>query len=437
MEVTPATRSQVWRRIVPLFFTLYAISVLDRANVGFAALRMNQDLGLSPAVYGFGAGVFFIGYVLVEIPSNLILHRVGPRIWLSRIMITWGFITAAMALTTGPVSFYILRFLLGVAEAGFAPGMLYCLTLWFPRRQQARVVAQVWTASALAIVIGGPLSAGVLQMDGLLGLAGWKWIFVIEGVPAVIGGIVCLTFLTEKPQDAAWLAPEQRRALSEEITREQAQGMIDDPVGGLLGARVWLLSALYFFIGIGFYGITFWLPQILKQMSGLTPAGVSLVAAIPFTLAAIAMNFNASHSDRTGERRLHLAVPLVVGAVGLACSGMIGNVGLSFMFFCTAVVGIWSAVGVFWSVPAAFLRGKGAAGGLALINAIGSIGAFVGPYAVGLMRTWTPDFAVALLAMSGAVLVAAMLALSLKRGEARGRAPAAFAPDGPHPIEVP
>lgn len=440
MEVQPATMSHVWRRVVPLFFVLYMISVLDRANVGFAALQMNQDLGFGPATYGFGAGVFFVGYVIVEIPSNLILHRVGARVWLSRILVTWGLVTAATALTSGPVSFYMFRFLLGVAEAGFAPGMLYALTLWFPRQDHARVIAQVWIASAVAIVVGGPFSAAIMQLDGWFGLPGWKLIFIVEGVPAVIAGVVCLFCLTEKPADATWLAPDQRRALADQIAREQASAgteMIGTTGRVFADPVVWLLCGIYFFAGIGFYGITLWLPQILRQMSGLSPTAVSLVAALPFGLAAVAMDLNGRHSDRTGERRMHLAGALLAGAVSLGASGLVTNAGVSFTFFCMAVMGIWSAIGVFWAVPAAMLRGKAAASGLALINAIGSAGAFVGPYAVGLVRSWTSDFAAALLLMACAVLVAAALSLLLKRHDGSARVGTAIAARVQLPVQTP
>ena len=415
-DVSPATIARISRRIVPFFLLLYVVNFLDRVNVGFAALQMNRDLGFGPEVYGFGAGIFFLGYVLFEIPSNLVLRRVGSRVWLSRIMITWGLIAMAAAFTNGRNSFYVLRLLLGVAEAGFVPGMIYYLADWFPARERARVIAKIWSATAIAIVVGSPISGLISQLDGILGLPAWRWIFLLEGLPALVMGFVSFFFLSDEPTGAAWLAPEERAALSAQIAREHEASDAHGLSGfkqALSSGRVWALAILYFCIGIGFFGITLWLPQIVKQLSGLGTTEVSLITTIPFLLAAGAMILNARHSDRTGERRWHLACPLLVGAFGLAGSGLSSSPIMALVSLCIAAMGMWSSIGVFWSVPTAFLRGTAAAGGLALINSIGGLGGFVGPYLIGLVRSITPDFSVALLGLSVSVCLAALLAAVL------------------------
>ncbi len=425
MDVSPATIAKITRRIVPFLFVLYVVNFLDRVNVGFAALQMNQQLGFSPEVYGFGAGVFFLGYILFEIPSDMVLRRIGSRIWLSRIMVTWGLLAMAASLTEGRLSFYVLRFLLGVAEAGFVPGMIYYLSDWFPARERARAVAQIWTATAAAVVIGAPLSGLILQMDGVLGLPGWKWVFILEGLPAVVMGFASLRLLTDKPADATWLEPSERVALAAQLEREhRATGAhgVSSLGAALSSPGVWALSILYFCIGFGFFGITLWLPQIIKQMSGLSTTEVSFVATIPFVLAAGAMVLNARHSDRTGERRWHLAGSLIVGAAGLVGSGLAGNPVVAFICICVAAIGMWSSIGVFWSVPTVFLSGPAAAAGLALINSVGGLGGFVGPYVIGLVRQLTPDFSVALLVMGCSVCIAAILAATLPQTSAARQA---------------
>ena len=425
MDVSPATIARITRRIVPFLFVLYVVNFLDRVNVGFAALQMNQQLGFSPEVYGFGAGVFFLGYTVFEIPSNLILRRVGSRIWMSRIMITWGLLAMAAALTEGRDSFYALRCLLGVAEAGFVPGMIYYLSDWFPARERARAVAQIWTATAVAVIVGAPISGLFMQMDGVLGLPGWKWVFILEGLPAVVMGIASLWLLTDKPADATWLDPEERAVLAAQLEREHratgAHGVAS--LGAALSSpAVWALSVLYFCIGFGFFGITLWMPQIVKQMSGLSTTAVSFITMIPFVLAAVAMILNARHSDRTGERRWHLAGSLVVGAIGLVGSGLVGSPVVAFAFICVAAIGMWSSIGVFWSVPTVFLSGPAAAGGLALINSIGGLAGFGGPYVIGVVRQITPDFSVALLTMGASICIAAILAATLPQTSAARQA---------------
>ena len=314
-----ATLRAVSRRLIPFLFLLYVVSFLDRVNVGFAALEMNSDLGLSPAVYGFGAGIFFIGYALLEVPSNLILARVGARRWIARIMITWGIIAAGMMFVRGPVSFYVLRFLLGIAEAGFFPGIIFYLSEWFPADARARAVARFMTAIPVSAVIGGPVSGALLGLSGRLGLAGWQWLFLLEGLPAVVLGVVVLRYLPDRPDEVAWLPPEQRTWLIERLRAErdtciERHGLT--VIRALSTGVVWQMGLLVFLsISFGQYALALWLPQIVRGFSGLTNLQVGLVSAIPNLVAVIAMVIVAAHSDRTGERRLHIAAASAVAAL--------------------------------------------------------------------------------------------------------------------------
>ncbi len=320
-----ATLQKVSRRLIPFLFLLYVAAYLDRINVGFAQLQMKSALGFSDSVYGLGAGIFFIGYFLFEVPSNLILARVGARVWIARIMITWGVISSAMAFVHTPASFYVLRFLLGVAEAGFFPGIIYYLGLWFPAEERAAAVSKFMTATAIAGVVGAPMSAALFTLDGVAGLAGWQWIFVAEGIPSVVLGVVVLFFLTERPDVAGWLSPEQRRFLSARVK------VGDDAIArrgiglraALLHPIVWRLALLYFTLILGFYSISFWSPQIIQSLSGLGNVQVALISAIPYIVAAIAMVIVGAHSDRTRERCAHVAAAAFVGALGMAASAYV------------------------------------------------------------------------------------------------------------------
>ena len=417
-QVTDETMGKVGRRLLPFLFLLFAINFLDRVNVGFAALQMNQVFGFGPEVYGFGAGIFFLGYTLLEVPSNLALQRFGARVWLSRITISWGVVAMAAALIQGRTSFYLLRLLLGVAEAGLVPGLIYYVSIWFPVEQRARAIARVWLATAAAVVLGGPLSAAIMLLDGTFRLAGWQWIFVLEGLPAVLLGLASLRYLDDIPAQAAWLTPAERASLAATLRRESRRAADHGASGlaeSLRSPALWALCALYFFIGFGFFGLTLWLPQIVKQLSGLTNVEVSLVTAIPFVLAAGAMLLNAWHSDLSGERRWHMALPLAVSAVGLGGSGLAATPVMAFVLLCVAAMGLWSAIGVFWSVPGTFLTGTAAAAGLALINAVGGISGFIGPYAIGVLRGLSASFTTSLLGMAGCLFVAAVLSAVIRQ----------------------
>ncbi len=417
----PALLRKVSRRLIPFLFLLYVAAYLDRINVGFAQLQMKTELGFSDSVYGLGAGIFFIGYFIFEIPSNLILARVGARVWIARIMITWGLISASMAFIHTPTSFYVLRFLLGVAEAGFFPGVIYYLGLWFPAAQRARAVSQFMTATAIAGVVGGPLSAALFGLDGVAHLAGWQWIFIAEGIPSVVLGVIVLFYMTERPESARWLTSAQRASLCAHLQAEAraiaAHG--ETLRGALLHPLVWRLALLYFTLIVGFYSISFWSPQIIRSFSSLDNVGVALVSAIPYVAAAIAMVIVGAHSDRTGERCVHIALAAFVGALGMVASAYMNAPVLGIAALSVAAVGIWSAVPVFWSLPTVFLTGTAAAGAIALINSFGNLAGFVGPFVIGRVHDATGSYTAALLVVAGSLLGSVALALSLRRTAAQ------------------
>jgi ACS family tartrate transporter-like MFS transporter len=395
-------------------FLLYIVAYLDRINIGFAALQMNRDLGLSPAVYGFGAGVFFIGYFLFEVPSNLIMERVGARMWIARIMITWGLISSAMMFVRGPVSFYALRFLLGLAEAGFFPGMILYLTYWFPSRERAGAISLFMTAVALAGVVGGPVSGALLTMTGVGGLAGWQWLFLLEGLPAVVLGIVVLLYLPNGPADAPWLTPAERTFLLGRVRAggERSEGTHQTVRSALASGRIWLFSLSYCGIVAALYGISFWLPTILQGLSSLPDFTVGVLSALPYVVAAVGMVLVGRHSDSTGERRWHVAGSAFIGAAGFLLSAATRSPAPALGAISVAALGIFAAMPPFWAMPTAILRGSGAAAGIALINSIGNLGGFLGPYSIGLIRNATQGFAGALVALAASLVVGGLLALA-------------------------
>jgi MFS transporter, ACS family, tartrate transporter len=415
-EVGRRALARTRRRLIPFLFVLYIVSYLDRINVGFAALQMNAALHFGARVFGLGAGIFFAGYVLFEVPSNLALERFGARRWIARIMISWGIASAAMMFVQGTASFYALRFVLGVAEAGFFPGIILYLTYWFPAAERARAIAQFMTATAIGGVIGGPVSGALLTLDGRAGLAGWQWLFLIEGLPAVALGFVVLRYLTDRPEDAEWLPADERAWLSARMQEERAQRAHSHhrlTLGSVFASRaVWHFAFLYFMIVIGFYGITFWLPQIVRAASGLTDLQVGLVSAIPYVAAAAAMVRVAAHSDRTGERRWHVAVPALVGAAGFVMAVHVHSPLLGLFALSLAAIGIWGTLGAFWAMPTTFLHGAAAAAGIALINSVGNVGGFVGPYALGWLREATGDFRSGILLLAAGLAGAAVLGIT-------------------------
>jgi MFS transporter, ACS family, tartrate transporter len=403
VDAAPAL-AKARRRLIPFLFLLYIVAYLDRINVGFAALQMNEALGFSSSVYGFGAGIFFLSYVLFEVPSNVILARVGARVWIARIMITWGIVSSAMMFVTGATGFYALRFLLGLAEAGFFPGIIYYLTRWFPARERGRAIAAFMTATLAAGVIGGPVSGALLSMHGVGGLAGWQWLFLLEGIPAIILGFVVLWFMTERPEDAAWLTDSERAALIAAVQADQQAARHDvDTWSALRSGRTWLLAIVYFTIPVTLYGIGFFLPQMLKTASGGSDLTVGLLSAIPYAGGAVAMVIAGRHSDRAGERRWHVLVAALVCAAGIVMSTASTGAAWAIFTLSIAMIGLASMFGPFWALATATMRGVGAAAAIAFINSMGNTGGFVGPYLLGAVNEATHRFT------AGLFVIAAML----------------------------
>ncbi len=405
-------------RLIPFLFLLYVVAYLDRVNVGYAALDMNRELGFSAAVYGFGSGIFFLSYTLLEVPSNLVLARVGARLWIARIMVTWGLVSMAMVFVDSPASFYVLRFILGAAEAGFFPGLILYLTHWFPARERARAVALFMTATAMAGVIGAPISSAILQLHGFGGLQGWQWLFIVEGLPAVLLAPVVLRRLTERPADAAWLTAAEREWLTGEMAREhdQTHDVHLTFRAAATSGRLWALAALYFCIVIAFYGVSFWLPQIVQATGHLSSATVILLTAIPYIAATVGLVVVGSRSDTMAERRWHVAIPCLIGAAGFVLTVLAPQTATaSLLTLSLAAFGIWGALGPFWTMPTAFLRGTAAAGGIAIVNSVGNIGGFAGPFLIGWVREATGSFEGGLLALAAALVVGAAIAVSLPK----------------------
>jgi D-galactonate transporter len=418
--------SKVSRRIIPYLFLCYIFNYLDRFNISFAALEMKADLGFGDAVYGLGAGMFFLGYVFFEVPSNLMLEKVGARMWISRIMLTWGVVSCAMMFVKTPFSFYLLRFLLGLSEAGFFPGIILYLTYWIPAKERARTFALFMTSTSLAGVLGGPISAVLLNMRGVEGLQGWQWMFLLEGIPSVLLGVFTFFYLTDEPRKAAWLTGEEREWLHQKLkaeseAKQKRHGFTLSKA--LLHPRVWHLCLLYFSIIISFYGVAFWLPQIVKNFSGLSNSMVALLSALPYLCASIGMVLTANHSDRNNERRWHVAIPALAGCLGLVLSALFqqDHSWLALLALCMAATGIWSTLGPFWSLPAVFLSGTAAAGGIALINSIGNVGGFVGPYLIGFMKERTNHFESGILILAVSLLGTALLALTIKKEDTQSQ----------------
>jgi ACS family tartrate transporter-like MFS transporter len=410
--------AKVTRRLIPFLMLLYVVAWFDRVNVGFAALQMNQDLGFSSSVFGFGAGVFFIGYALCEVPSNLILARVGARRWIARIMVTWGIVSVAMMFVRGPLSFYALRFVLGVAEAGFLPGIIYYLGQWYPRAERARAVSWFMVGIPLSTVLGAPLAGLLLGLDGWHGLQGWQWLYLLEGLPAVILGVVVWRVLPDAPAQAQWLTRPEQLALETQIRREHDETLTRHTVDlrqALLHPTVWLLGLVMFACQCGSYGLTLWIPQIVKGLSGQSDLLVGLISALPYIAAAIGMVLIGASSDRSGERFWHVAVPSLVGAAGFAASAYLMSPVPGIIALTVAAVGDLGSRGPFWALPGRFLTGSALAAGIALINTLGSIGGFVGPFAVGLVKDATGSFTGGLLLLSALLVASAVATMGLKR----------------------
>ncbi len=423
-EISPdeqrALLSKITWHLLPLLFVCYIIAYIDRINVGFAKLHLQQVLGVDPAVfgrvYGLGAGLFFIGYFLCEVPSNLVLHRVGARIWIARIMALWGLVSMGMIFIKSATAFYCARFLLGAAEAGFFPGVILYLTFWFPARERARTVAFFATGGVIAGIIGSPISGMILGMNGLGGMAGWQWLFVIEGIPAVLLGVIVLIYLPNGPRQARWLTDREKQWVEHRIAEDAAsseQSQRHRLTDAFTSGRVWLFCLLYFLLNVGGYGYEMWLPTIVKELSGTSDAVVGFLNAVPYLAAAVAMLAMGRYSDRTGHRRWPVALGAMTSAAGFALSGWLHNPWLSMAALILAFVGLKSTLGPFWALGTTFLSGTAAAGGIALINSVGNLGGFAGPYLVGIIKDHTGSNLAALMMLGGALLAMGLLALTI------------------------
>ncbi|RAR58486.1 ACS family tartrate transporter-like MFS transporter [Paraburkholderia unamae] len=412
------TRKLMWR-IIPFVMLLYFVSFLDRVNVGFAAMTMNKAIGLSPTAFGLGGGLFFIGYFLFEVPSNLILHRVGARIWIARVMVTWGIVSAASAFVSGPNSFYALRFLLGVAEAGFFPGIILYLSLWFPTKQRAVAAAWFMAAAPISTALGSPISGALMQLPPMFGLANWQLLYVIEAVPAVLLGFVVLKVLTDAPAKARWLSPQERdwlvAKLSDEArSRESHAGHTAGALSALRDPRVLALALIYFGTSAGLYTLGLWAPLIIRQY-GFSSLETGLLNAIPSVVAVIAMILWARHSDRTAERTWHVVIPCVLACVGFVFAGQASTALMIVLALVVVNIGISAAKAPLWAMPSMFLSGAGAAAGIAMINSIGNLGGFVGPVVIGWLKTRTGGYAAGLYVVGATLAVSAVVTLMLSR----------------------
>jgi ACS family tartrate transporter-like MFS transporter len=415
MEIEKRTLKKITWRIVPFIMILYLIAYIDRVNIGFAALTMKEDLGFTASVLGFGAGIFFLGYFLFEVPSNVILHKVGARIWIARVMVTWGLIAGGMAFVDSTTSFYVMRFLLGVAEAGFFPGIILYLSYWFPARHRAGVIAMFMAAAPIAVAIGSPISAALLQMDGIWGFAGWQWMFVIEAIPAVILGIVVFFYMTDRPEKAKWLKEDERNWLVKTMQDEDVgknSNQHHSILRGLLNPRVLALALVYFGTSAGLYTLSIWAPQIIKDL-GVSSMTVGLVNAIPPIISVVAMVLWSRHSDRTGERTWHVAIACMLAAIGLVIAATTHNMVGLIAALTIVNVGISCSKPPLWSMPTLFLSGTAAATGIATINSIGNLGGFAGPVMIGWIKDQTGSYAGGLYFVAGLLVLSTVLTLIL------------------------
>ena len=429
MDMEASTIRRVTTRLVPFLIVCYFVAYLDRVNVGFAALTMNKELGLSSTAYGLGAGIFFLSYFLFEVPSNLFLERFGARKWIARIMFTWGLLSGSMAFITGETSFYVVRFLLGIAEAGFFPGIIFYLTLWFPAAYRARIIGFFMAAIPLSSVLGAPLSGMLLDLNGWHGMRGWQWLFIIEAAPALILSVVVFFYLTDRPADAKWLGADQRAWLANRLALEEKQRVTAQHLGiveTLLNPKVLGLALVYFGAVACNYGIGFFLPQIVKGF-GLTNFNTGLVTAIPYVVGVVAIVCWGRRSDQKQERKFHCASALALASVGIAASTFLPDPTLKMLALSVAAFGVFGCLPVFWTLPTSFLSGAAAAGGIAAINSIGNLSGFAGPYLVGAIKDATGSFDGGLLCLAGFGAVATGIVLALNHDSALERAPAVAA----------
>ncbi|HZR28005.1 MAG TPA: MFS transporter [Terriglobales bacterium] len=411
--IAERARKRIARRLLPYLFFLYIIAYLDRVNLSYAALEMGGALGFTSEVIGFGAGIFFIGYFLLEVPGAILVERWSARAWIARIMISWGIVAVFTGFVHTPLQFYSIRFLLGASEAGFFPGIVVYLSHWFRYEDRAKAMAMFMAAQPISNIVGSPIS-GLLLGIHWLGLAGWRWLFILEGIPAVLFGVVTIFYLTDWPQQANWLPEDEKQWISGELEREKKTKQ----TGGSLTLRqvvgVLLLALALFFMAASVYGFNFWLPTIIKKLSGLSNLLVTLVAVLPYCVGLIAILLVGWSSDRTGERRWHAALCMIVASIGLGLSVVSHRTDLAILMFCLAAVGMYGYLPAFWSLPTSFLTGTAAAASIGVVNSIGNLGGFAGPYAVGYITKRAHTFSAGVLCLSASALLAGGLVLLLR-----------------------
>ncbi|QOT80576.1 MFS transporter [Cupriavidus basilensis] len=405
------TYAKVVRRLIPFLMLCYLGAYLDRVNVGFAKLQMLNDLRFSETIYGLGAGIFFLGYFLFEVPSNMILHKVGARNWLARIMLTWAIISASFAFVSSPTSFYVLRFLLGVAEAGFAPGVILYMTYWFPSERRAKALSMFFMAIPLAGIVGGPLSGYIMHaFHGALDLAGWKWLFMLEALPSLILGIAILLYLDNGIQSAKWLTDAEKALLARNVAGDNARKVSHVSIRAFIAdRRLWLMAAIYFCVVLGQYGLTFWLPTIVRKAGVADPLWVGILTALPYLCAIVALPLVGMSADHHRERRLHLAIPMLVAAAGFATLPLLGGVGASIICLSIAAAGILTSSSQFWALPTALLGGMSAAAGIAAVNCVANLAGFFSPAIVGWLNDLTGKSTAGLIFISVAIVLGALL----------------------------
>jgi D-galactonate transporter len=405
------TYAKVGRRLIPFLMLCYLGAYLDRVNVGFAKLQMLNDLRFSETIYGIGAGIFFLGYFLFEVPSNVILHKVGARNWLARIMLTWAVISASFVFVKSPTTFYVLRFLLGVAEAGFAPGVILYLTYWFPAARRAKALSIFFMAIPLAGIVGGPLSGWILHaLHDAHGLAGWKWLFMLEALPSLVLGVAILFYLDNGIAGAKWLSNEEKALLKRNVEKDSAQTVQHVSIRSFIAdRRLWLMAAIYFCVVLGQYGLTFWLPTIVRRTGVADPLWVGILTAIPYLCAIVALPLIGASADKRRERRLHLAIPMLVSAAGFVTLPMLGSVGASILCVSIAAAGILASSSQFWSLPTAVLGGMSAAAGIAAVNCFANLAGFFSPAIVGWLNDLTGKSTAGLIFISVAIVLGAVL----------------------------
>jgi D-galactonate transporter len=410
-----AYRKVTWR-LVPFLMLCYLVAYLDRVNVGFAKLQMLADLRFSETVYGLGAGMFFIGYFFFEVPSNMILHRVGARMWIGRIMVTWGLVSGAFMFVTSPLMFYSLRFLLGIAEAGFFPGIILYLTYWYPSYRRARMVTRFMVAIPLSGIVGGPLSGWIMHtFAGRNGWAGWQWLFLLEAVPALLVGVAVMLYLDNGIRPARWLNEEEKQILETNLERDHAEASVHPSLRALAAdGRLWRMCLIYFASVVGNYGLTFWMPTLIEAAGVHDVFRIGLLTAIPYSVAVVVMLLVARSADRRRERRWHTALPMVLGAVGLSSSAFAGTHTFAAMLCLTAAAaGLMTCAPLFWSLPTSILRDAAAAAGIAAINSVGNLGGFASPYVIGALKDLTHSTAPGLYVVSLVLVIGAILVLRI------------------------